>query len=222
MTLPTRRQWHAIDRRLAQAHGEKTNQGRGDPLDSLIRTILSQSTSDVLSARAFESLKAKFPVWEETLRARVTSIESAIKGGGLAKAKARWIKAILGEGLVDRGELSLDHLTRLAPEEVMSYLTRFEGVGPKTAACVCLFALRQPVFPVDTHIHRIAKRMGWVGERDTAERTFDLLDNSIPDALKYQLHVNLIAHGRTVCHARGPECAGCVVRRHCAFGQRER
>ena len=218
MMLPTRRQWHAIDRRLAQAHGEKTNQRRGDPLDSLIRTILSQSTNDVLSARAFESLKAKFPSWEEALRARVTSVESAIKMGGLAKAKARWIKAILGEVLTDRGELSLDFLTKLPPGEAMGYLTRFEGVGPKTAACVCLFALRQPVFPVDTHIHRIAKRMGWVEDKDTAERTFELLDASIPDELKYQVHVNLIAHGRAICHPRAPECGACVVRRYCAFG----
>ncbi len=219
-SLPTRRQWRVLDRRLAGAHGPKLGHGRrGDPLDALVGTILSQSTNDVLSGRAYDSLKERFPTWEEALRAPTNEIAAAIERGGLAKAKARWIKAILEELVVERGELSLDFLRTYSPAETREYLTHFEGVGPKTAACVLLFALGQPVFPVDTHIHRIARRMGWVADKDTAERTFQVLDAAIPDELKYQLHVNLIAHGRTVCHARGPRCGECVVRSYCAFGR---
>ena len=218
--LPTRRQWQAIDRRLAGVHGPKVGHDRrGDPLDALVGTILSQSTNDVLSGRAYDALKARFPTWEEALRAPTNEIAAAIERGGLSKAKARRIKAILEELVVERGELSLDFLQTYSPAETVAYLTHFEGVGPKTAACVLLFALDQPVFPVDTHIHRIARRMGWVADRDPAERTHQVLDAAIPDELKHQLHVNLIAHGRSVCAARGPRCGECVVRRYCAFGR---
>jgi endonuclease-3 len=219
-SLPTRRQWRALDRRLVGAHGSKLGHGRrGDPLDALIGTILSQSTNDVLSSRAYDSLKERFQTWEDALHAPIREIAAAIEMGGLSKAKARWIKAILEELTAERGELSLDFLKANSPAETMKYLTHFEGVGPKTAACVLLFALDQPVFPVDTHIHRIARRMGWIADKDTAERTHQVLDAAIPDELKHQLHVNLIAHGRTVCNARGPRCGECVVRSYCAFGR---
>ena len=137
--------------------------GRGlDPLDVLIETILSQSTTNANSRRAFELLKRRFPQWEAARRARVSSIEAAIKSGGLGKQKSVRIKELLNEILKRRGSLDLSFLKRMPLEEARQFLASFKGVGPKTVACTLLFACNRPVFPIDTHIFRIARRLGLI------------------------------------------------------------
>ena len=205
----------AVDRALARAYGRKRWAGGGDVLDGLIRTVLSQSTSDTNSRRAFESLKRRFPTWVSAVRASVAQIEDAIRSGGLARQKAAVIKAILADIERDRGEFSLEFLADLPTDRVRRYLERFKGVGPKTVACVLLFDLGRPVFPVDTHVLRIAQRLGWVPPRCGAATTHELLGALIPPKLQYQMHINLIAQGRAICHPRRPGCSECSISAFC-------
>ncbi len=191
-------------------------ESNGDPLETLILTILSQATNDKNSGRAFRELKARFPAWEMVMNASEGEIEDAIREGGLAKQKAARIKAILQRVHREWGCVSLDHLREWDTGRVMDYLSSFEGVGPKTAACVLLFALGRPAFPVDTHILRVSRRLGLVREKDSAEKAQELLQEKIPPEMTMDLHLGLIEHGRRTCRPGNPRCSTCSLRRFCA------
>ena len=201
----------AVDRALARAYGQRQWSGGGDVLDGLIRTVLSQSTSDTNSHKAFESLKRRFPTWASAACAAAGQLEDAIRCGGLARQKAAVIQSILAEVEAERGELSLEFLAELSTDDAQRYLERFKGVGPKTVACVLLFDLGRPVFPVDTHVLRIAQRLGWVPPSCDAATAHELLGALIPAKLRYQMHINLIAHGRALCRPRRPACSTCPL-----------
>ena len=181
----------------------------------LIGTILSQNTTGANSRAAYESLRGRFPDWADCARARTSSIARAIRVGGLNNIKAPRIKAILRQAKERQGEYRLDRLHELSDEDAAAYLTAFEGVGPKTAACVLLFHCGRQVFPVDTHVFRIASRLGWLPEGATPGSAHDFLQPLIPPELAYSLHVNLVTHGRQVCHARRPRCPDCCLRDLC-------
>ncbi len=201
-----------VDRVLIASYGEPPRySGLEDPLDTLIRTVLSQNTSDVNSNRAFKDLKARFPVWEKAAGARVDAIERAIRSGGISHQKAPRIKAILRAVYATAGAYSLESLRQVETGEVMDYLEGLPGVGPKTAAVVCIFNLARPVFPVDTHVYRVSRRLGLVPAADNAEKVFRRMDAAVPDELKFRLHINLIRHGRTICIARRPRCSVCPL-----------
>eukprot|EP00878_Enallax_costatus_P012709 GHUV01013273.1.p1 GENE.GHUV01013273.1~~GHUV01013273.1.p1 ORF type:complete len:208 (+),score=40.10 GHUV01013273.1:470-1093(+) len=153
-------------------------------LDSLVRTILSQNTTDVTSQRAFTSLKAAFPDWESVRTAAPGTVEEAIRVGGLADIKAARIKAILNSLLEQTGSLSLEHLRSLPCEQVKAELTQFKGVGPKTVACVLMFCMGRAEFPVDTHVWEISKQLGWVPGAATREQTYEQLNVRVPDDIK--------------------------------------
>jgi len=191
-------------------------QATGGPLDTLILTLLSQATNDGNASRAYAELRKRFPRWEDVLRADVDEIEDAIRVGGLGKSKARRIKEILERLENERGELSLDFLKGLSVREVMDYLTSFKGVGCKTAACVALFALGLDAFPVDTHILRVARRLGLVDPKATAEKAQETLSTGAPPGTNLELHLLLIDHGRRVCRARRPRCGVCPLQAVCA------
>jgi len=185
-----------------------------DPLDSLIGTVLSQNTSDLNSERAFGSLKAAFPSWPALARAQPRRVERVIHNGGLARTKSRRILQLLR--LIRRREGGYDlrrwrRLTRAAAAARLE----LPGVGPKTRACVQLFALGQPAFPVDTHVHRIALRLGLAPALATAPQTQERLTRVLPDAGSLGLHLNLIRLGRVVCRPRQPRCTVCPLRRAC-------
>ncbi|HEX2195830.1 MAG TPA: endonuclease III [Actinomycetota bacterium] len=182
--------------------------------------MLSQHTSDVNTARAFASLKARFPRWEDAARAPVRRVADAIRLGGLADQKAPRIKAILREIERREGEMSLARLETLSDDEVEAYLCSLPGVGPKTAACVLVFSMGRAAFPVDTHVHRVTKRLGWIPASATADRAHALLKQAVPPELRYEAHVQLIAHGRTICVARRPRCSECVLFDVCDAGPR--
>ena len=207
----------AVERALARHYGEKHWDGPGDPLAGLVGTILSQSTSDVNSGAAFAVLTETFPTWEAVAAAPEADIAAAIRSGGLAEQKAGRIKAILQRIEREQGRLSLDALGDMSAEQALEYLSGFKGVGPKTAACVLLFDLGRPVFPVDTHVHRIALRLGWLPEGASAQRAHQLLGSLVPPKLRYSLHVNLIAHGRALCRPTRPKCGECPVAKHCVW-----
>ena len=204
-----------VDGLLRPVYGNEEWRRRRPPLDQLIGTILSQNTSDTNSGRAFARLKERFPTWEDVYAADERKIEERIKPGGLGNQKARTIKRVLGAIKADRGRISLKFLERLPAAEGMDYLCSLDGVGRKTAACVLLFAFGMPAFPVDTHVHRVAKRLGWIPRSTTADKAGELLDAWVQDDIKYSLHLNLIAHGRSICHARAPECPICVLGHLC-------
>jgi endonuclease-3 len=201
----------AIARRLEGEHGPFRRARRLTPVDQLVATILSQATSDTNSARAFASLKKAFPSWEAVVEAGPGRVEPVIRAGGLARNKSRSIVAALEALAASSRGLSLDHLDELEIEEALDELTELPGVGHKTACCVLLFAFDRPAMAVDTHVHRLARRLGLVVERATAEQTFRVLQALTPPELVHAAHVGLVRHGRSTCPARGPRCAECVL-----------
>ena len=204
-----------ILQRLTRAYGRPTHAREGDPLDSLIATVLSQNTTDANSGLAFERLKERFPTWEGVLAAPARRIASAIRPGGLGEIKSRRIKAILRRIEEDRGRLDLRFLGNLPLEEARSYLTGLPGVGPKTAACVLLFSLHKPAFPVDTHVLRVSKRLGLIPPGTTMERAHKIFAEIVKPSQMLALHLGLIRHGREVCLARRPRCAICALSELC-------
>ena len=161
---------------LEEVYGAQRGQPEGDPLDGLIGTILSQHTSDLNSHRAHRSLRAAFPDWPATLAAPDEALANAIRSGGLAQLKARRIKEVLARVLAERGDFDLDFLADLPLPEARAWLVGLPGVGPKTAACTLLFNLGRPALPVDTHVHRVARRLGLIGPRVSAEAAHDVLE----------------------------------------------
>ncbi|MGQ9727381.1 MAG: endonuclease III domain-containing protein, partial [Candidatus Fervidibacter sp.] len=152
-----------VDRLLAEVYGDWKWRKRAEPIDELVATVLSQHTNDVNRDRAFERLKSRFPSWEKVLSAPTASIVTAIKPAGLSNQKAPRIKAMLKQiAKANNGKLSLDFLAKMPVAEAAAWLKRLPGVGPKTAACVLLFSFGKPIFPVDAHIFRISKRLGWL------------------------------------------------------------
>ncbi len=200
---------------LEACYGPQPWRSWGNPLDGLIGTVLSQHTSDVNSDAAFRSLKRAFPTWKACMTAPAASVERAIRSGGLARQKTRSIQAILRAIQADRGRLSLEFLRRRPMNEARSYLLAMPGVGPKTAACVLLFYLGRPALPVDTHVYRVAWRLGLIPENATAEDAHRILEPACPPRQVYAFHILLIRHGRQICKARNPRCRECVLARLC-------
>ncbi|HUT74536.1 MAG TPA: endonuclease III [Armatimonadota bacterium] len=196
----------------------------GKPLDVLIATILSQNTSDVNSGLAWARLRERFPSWNQVADADVRAIAAAIRPGGLSNVKAPRIKHILRHIGRERGRLSLDFLAHMSDGEARDYLLALPGVGLKTANVVLLFALDRQVFPVDTHVLRVARRLGLIGPKVCADRAHGELEPLVPPPRRRALHLNLIAHGRQVCKARCPQCPRCPLDRAalCPYPRRER
>ena len=202
---------------LEQEYGRPAPRKRLSPLDELILTMLSQHTSDMNSDRAFAALKERFPAWEAVRDAGVDEIADAIKSGGLARMKAPRIKELLLRLYAERGSLDLDFLHDMGLEDARRYLLDLGGVGPKTAACVLLFSCGKPAFPVDTHVHRVARRLGLIGPTTTADEAHRKLESMVPPDEIYSFHVNLITHGRRICKAQRPLCEQCILAPKCDY-----
>jgi endonuclease-3 len=207
-----------VQRRLRASQGAFTPKPVLPIIDEVVATVLSQHTSDINSERAFAQLKAGFPSWEQVAHAPVDEVAGTIRCGGIADQKARRIQQILAAIEEREGTLDLARLTGLDDAAAEAYLRSLPGVGPKTAACVLVFAMGRPAFPVDTHVHRVAIRLGWIPPTATAEAAHQLLAPLVPPDIRYDLHVALITHGRRVCQAQRPRCDDCVVRDLCAYG----
>lgn len=218
MTTPGHQIIRAVQRRLRAQQGKFVPRPPLPIIDQVVGTVLSQHTSDVNSDRAFARLKARFPSWEQVACASAEEIEDAIRCGGIAGQKARRIKQILDAIAEREGRIDLSRLHGLEDRAAESYLTSLPGVGPKTAACVLVFSMGRAAFPIDTHVHRVATRLGWIPANVTAEKAYRLLAPRVPADIRYDLHVALIAHGRTVCLARRPCCDACVLLDLCPYG----
>jgi endonuclease III len=202
---------------LAQTYGPRRWRGGRDPLDELIMTILSQNTSDRNSGRAYHALRQRFSDWQAVLAAPTSEVYEAIKPAGLGNIKAPRIQRTLQSILERRGELRLDFLDALPMEEARAWLLSLDGIGPKTAACVLMFALGKPALPVDTHVHRVSKRLGLIAPKVNADRAHTLLEAALPADAVYPFHLNMIQHGRLVCHAQRPACERCGIREVCDY-----
>lgn len=205
-----------IHERLLDVYDEPANRDR-DPVNTMVSAIISQNTNDTLRDRAWRRLRERFPTWEDVRDAPVQDIVEAIKVAGLSKQKSARIKGALQRITEEQGEISLDFLQKMTVDEAKEWLTAIKGIGPKTAAIILLFALDMPAFPVDTHVHRVSRRLGLIGEKTSREKAHDELEDILPQEIYYPFHVNLIRHGREVCVARGPKCEICAVNNLCDY-----
>ncbi len=210
-----RRRLRAVSRRLGRAYGIPPPPRHLPPLEELVLTVLSQHTSDTNRDRAYADLRRRFANWDDVAAAPLPALERAILRGGLGPTKAVRIRAMLRA--IRESGVPLDEraFTRVDDQKLWDILVALPGVGPKTAACVLLFSLDRPYFPVDTHVHRVAKRLGLVAPRADAVATQAAFQESVPPEDMYALHMNLIRHGREVCIAQRPRCSECVLRDLC-------
>ena len=207
----------SVHQRLLESYGEPPQQKPQPPLDTLISAILSQNTNDANCDRAYQRLRQRFPTWEQVRDAPSDGVVDAIRVAGLANQKGPRIQNALRRIAKERGELSLDFLAEMPLEEARTWLIDLDGVGPKTAAIVLLFSLGRPAFPVDTHVHRVSRRLGLITDRTSAEKAHQVLEASIPQQWYFPFHMNIIRHGRQICHARRPDCDACVLSDLCDY-----
>ena len=186
-----------------------------DGIEELVYTILSQHTSDTNSIRAYASLRERLPSWDDVDDAGIGTIVDAIKIGGLAQVKAPRIQQVVRSVKELTGGYDLSFLSEMPLEEAKAWLRQLPGVGPKTVGCVLMFALDMPALPVDTHVYRVARRLGLMDERVTADQSHDVLEAALRPEQRLPFHMYLINHGRQVCKAQRPLCENCVLGPRC-------
>ncbi len=209
-----------IYKTLLDAFGEPIWRNPLPAIDELVSTILSQNTNDINRDRAFESLRVKFPTWDAVRDAKEEDVINAIRPAGLANQKGPRMQQVLRAITEERGSLNLDFLAGLPIEEARAWLTKFNGVGPKTAAIVLCFSLGMPAFPVDTHVYRVTGRLGLRPEKMTVEQAHPYLESVFPPETYYAAHLNIIRLGREVCNARKPKCPRCPVNKLCEYKEK--
>jgi endonuclease-3 len=202
---------------LARVYGPLEWVPSKDPLSELVLTILSQHTSDLNRDRAFTTMRERYSTWEEVRDAPTEELADAIRAGGLANIKAPRIQQVLRTITEERGELDISFLNDAPMEEARDWLAGLKGVGPKTAACVLVFACGHPALPVDTHVYRVSQRLGLIGPRTNAEKAHAELEAIVEPDLRHSFHIYLIRHGREVCKAQRPLCEVCPVSRWCVY-----
>ncbi len=204
-----------IHRRLCGVYGDHPWLPHGEPIAELVNTILSQNTNDRNRDIAFAQLRERYPTWEAVRDAPAEEVIHSIRPAGLAPTKGPHIQKALHTITEAQGELTLEFLRDMPLEEARAWLLNLDGVGPKTAAIVLLFALGRPAFPVDTHIHRLSRRLGLIPDATSREKAHWLLESLVVPDLYYPLHINLILHGRHTCHAHLPKCEKCQLQDIC-------
>ena len=209
----------AIRDRLRAYYGRPRNEPHHAPLDELVLTVLSQNTNDRNRDVAYTRLRARFPDWESVARAPVQEIEEAIRPGGISKVKSRRIKSMLGAIAEETGTLDLETLATARRDDAIAFLERLPGVGRKTAACVLLFSFDRPELPVDTHVYRVSSRLGLIRPKASFLEAHETLRAIVDPDDVYEVHVNMLRHGRRICTARNPQCERCPLLELCPYGQ---
>lgn len=203
---------------LEEKYGRK-HWKRHDGMDELISCILSQSTTDANRDRGFEALKAQYPTWEQVHHAPEDELVETIRPAGLANSKAPYIQGSLEGIFEERGEYNIDFIEDMPVEEAKDWLQKLPGVGPKTAAIVLCFGYNRPAFPVDTHVHRVGKRIGLLPPKISANKAHEHMEQIVPPEEYYAFHLQLIYHGRAICKARSPKCEECPIQQYCDYYQ---
>ncbi len=217
---PSRGRIRAVRDRLRDYYGRPRNDPHHAPLDELVLTVLSQNTNDRNRDVAYVRLRNRFPDWAAVAAAPVEEIEEAIRPGGISKVKSQRIKSMLAVIEIETGGFDLGFLADAPREEAIEFLERLPGVGRKTAACVLMFAFDRPEIPVDTHVYRVCSRLGLLRPKASFEEAHDVLRAATDPADAFELHVNLIRHGRRICSARNPDCPRCPLLAGCTYGKR--
>ncbi len=213
------RRGQAVYQRLTAVYGVPQWAQPQPPLDELVSTILSQNTNDRNRDLAFNRLRAHFATWEQVRDAPTAEVIEAIRPAGLANQKGPRIQEVLRQIHAERGSLDLEFLRDLPDAEALDWLTRFKGVGPKTASIVLVFSLGKPAFPVDTHIYRVSGRIGLRPENITVEQAHTYLAGVFLPEQYGPGHIQLIMLGRRTCHARKPDCPHCPLQDLCVYFQ---
>ena len=211
-----------IELRLRTAYGQPRHFNPTDPLDDLIFLVLSRMTQEIKYVRTYCRLRDSLSTWHAVRDAPPGELEALIHEAGLARTKAAQIQAILREIEAREGSLSLHRLRDMESDEVELYLINLPGVARKTALCVMLYALGRDVLPVDTHVWRVAQRLGLAPAGGWSERRGRAFEAAVPRKLRGSLHVTMIAHGRRVCRAQSPMCERCTLAGLCPTGANPR
>lgn len=213
-----RHKYPTVAAELEARYGRK-NFKPHDGMDELVSCILSQSTTDANRDRGFAALKARYADWAAVHHAPTEEVIDTIRPAGLANSKGPRIQQALAQIYAERGEYKIDFLQEMTPDEAKAWLTRLPGVGPKTAAIVLCFGYGMPAFPVDTHVHRVGKRIGFLPEKISADDAHPMMEAIVPPEEYYAFHLQMIYHGRAVCQARRPLCEQCPITAVCDYYQ---
>jgi endonuclease III len=207
-----------VTRRLTEYYGEVPFSSK-DPMSQLVDIILSHRTRDEQTAAAFDNLLKRFGSWEAVRDAPTEEVQDTIANVNWPEVKAPRLQIIMRQITEERGSLNLDFLCDLPVEESAAWLNRFEGVGPKTSACVLLFSCQQPLLPVDTHVWRVSIRLGLIGKKVTADAAHDLLQALLPNDARtiYDFHKALLRHGQRICVYERPRCNQCPITDLCDY-----
>ncbi len=207
-----------VTRRLTDLYGELPFSSK-DPMSQLVDIILSHRTYDEQTAAAYDNLLKRFGSWEAVRDAPTSEVQAQIANVNWPEAKAPRLQALMRRITEERGELNLDFLRDLPVEEGAAWLSRLEGVGPKTTACVLLFSCQKPILPVDTHVWRISIRLGLIGKKVTADAAHDLLQALLPNDARtiYNFHKALLRHGQRICVYDRPRCSKCILTDLCDY-----
>ncbi len=204
--------------RLTDLYGEVPFSSK-DPMSMLVEILLSHRTYDAQTDAAYDNLLKHFGSWEVVRDAPTAEVQETIANVNFPEVKAPRIQAVMRQITEERGELSLDFLCSMPVEEAAAWLNRFEGVGPKTTACVLLFSCRLPILPVDTHVHRVSIRLGLIGKKVSADAAHTLLQALLPNEARgiYNFHKALLRHGQRICVYDRPRCNRCVLNELCDY-----
>lgn len=202
---------------LQTKYGKQVRECKASPFDELILTILSQNTTETRSRASFDLLKKRFKSWENLMMAPLENISKVMGPGGLKNKKALRLKRILRRIYRDKGSLTLDFLKEMEPKEAMKYLLSLKGIGARTASSVLLFSLHKPVMPVNTHIERVSKRLGWVWDHVDITETQEIFNRVTPRYLVMSLFSLVVKHGRVTCKVKKPNCTACMIKQDCDY-----
>ncbi len=207
-----------VTRRLTDLYGELPFSSK-DPMSMLVDIILSHRTRDEQTAAAWENLLKRFGSWEAVRDAPTADVQDTIANVNFPEVKAPRLQKIMREITEERGNLNLDFLCALPLPEAMIWLNRFDGVGPKTTACVLLFSCQMPILPVDVHVHRVSGRLGLIGKKVSAEAAHTLLQALLPQDSRsiYNFHKALLRHGQRTCVFEHPRCNKCALTDLCDY-----
>jgi endonuclease-3 len=208
--------YHAVAPTLEALHGRKDFKPH-DGMDELVSCILSQNTTDANRDRAFFALKERYPTWADVQNAPTPELIEVVRPAGLANSKAPNIQACLEVIYRERGEYNIDFLATMPAQQARAWLMALPGVGPKTASIVLCFGYGMAAFPVDTHVFRVGKRIGFLPAKISIENAHYAMEAIVPASEYYPFHLQLIYHGRKICKARQPQCAVCPIKAHCHF-----